>query len=1819
MDRKINKESLLKSIYQFRILFPRSNIFYIVFFFFKFYGLILCTHNIKGLENKSKGITSVSSILSILLIFNSDFSLLNQCYAFICIIIFIMLLLLILGILIYYYLISKIYKSVQSKIQLKIKKLVKFYKKGFINYLKITLFYLILMILMFGQHILFYLSPGIILVFFKSDIESNSPNFSLDINSKYFDNYFQKSPIPISILAMVNLLSSIIIYIFFFIFIKLNDSRGIYSKYGKCLYHNNSIIIILFMTFLFIPCISISNIFDGNYKKNFRFILNICAVIICSFFILLHYKKLNSNKEIVTNFNLFIIILCWISGIIEIILYNIKKVNINQVFSTIRFILELLNSISLFLFINSKNLKYFEKYFTKNLFQQNKKDLSIGEIYIYMFYLEKFYENEKNSFSSIYILLNKHKENCSNPKCICNIFKFEDNKNLTLYQCINENQPIFFEFNFSQNSISKEQLCIIGEQEIANRIYQLYKKKNFQEMNTYCLYHVYYIYYFKKNLNLALYFAGKYFDSQIKFKFSTYYFLYEIKKQIIKEIYLKDNNNKLNDDELKIKEIKNIYNFIIVFLIIKQILFDSCVNLEKIFKFKKETNKNTKLNNLTHNSFLNFLKLCKKINKFNIKLEYLLSSFFLKNNKEPIDNKEISYLLSNYYLLLFRKIPPEVSNYFLNVYKYSLIENEIEFDFDKFYYKYPLIVALSESDNFNITYINSILCEFLSYTKKELIGKDFHLLLPSQIAEQHKFIVKQFLFLSNVDVKRNNSFILNKEKYIINCLYHSKLLPNFKSEFYIITNIDVIDDEYENKILYTLMLNHNFNFISVSKNFEEQFFFKIKMIETLKLNFCDFFGINSLEIKKRISHKYKKFKNTNSKNSYRNLKEQNNALSIFSNIPQEKMFLYYKPLNPLKYFKQIPIEHNDIIKKSQIYNAIIFLNKTLDEIGLDIDWYNRVKCFAERLKIPNININLNYLANLNNLHEINFYVSYTFKEIGSYPFFIVKLTEITNTNQLKKDTALIKKKLSFITTVIKERKSVLKLQIKKRNLGSILDTMNSQFNLNMNNSNSKTPLTKTGSIFQENSKNNLTSFDISSSLNANINEIQEKTHKNNNKNLSNGSKKIKNNKKNLKYNNEETELITGEKMEIMLEQLENSYHFLYILFYCLIFPLLILEIIVIYLRNNLSIKGTKFIINNVYFGLLKIDIYTNSLNALYFCDQITNDKNIKDLISKHLYDNVNSILIHYSNFMKSLEEINKYSEMNNFFVKLYEELDFINVEEDWELRTRKSSIIEEINIFQYSINTLLSSANNYDDYECRLKEIFFNENFLNLTLREAFYKREGVPSKEEEIFFYCLYNIIQKYKPKLEDLINEMIKIEINFINSFTYTFVIIINIIIIFLLISIMIVFIKMYLICKKEVKIILTHLYITDPYDVFFEQQILLFKEIIFEFSDCQIELYENLKKGKIEEPPPKRKISTKNVMINSNDINSFHVESPITNLSRKPLKMNKFQQIDLIQNNPIIPKNILSPKSLMIGTIFIILFIFLIILLLIINIISSIIFKENLILSIILCLNFMERLPRTIELMLYTHLSIIVGNSSIISGLDLNSYKGNNQKYLNYYHYDLDYERASQIESLSDSYYSNLFLENIVIKENIDKFMAKPLKTLSNIKDWQIKFNIKEYFCLYASLGDVIFEQENYDNILNFFKEVNNNVNLCYLANDKINEYGIETEYDYFYQEITNLYKDFYQMENNEDLKIEILNNQDKNRMIKNIEIPFRYVSDTFGHWFIIDLKNLMKSNSNLHKAYFTIIIILSLVMIIVIYLIQNVNYEMKVLLLFFLKLF
>ena len=47
------------------------------------------------------------------------------------------------------------------------------------------------------------------------------------------------------------------------------------------------------------------------------------------------------------------------------------------------------------------------------------------------------------------------------------------------------------------------------------------------------------------------------------------------------------------------------------------------------------------------------------------------------------------------------------------------------------------------------------------------------------------------------------------------------------------------------------MLNSSLHFITISKSFEEQFFFNLKMFEILKINFCDFFGVSTSKLKKK--------------------------------------------------------------------------------------------------------------------------------------------------------------------------------------------------------------------------------------------------------------------------------------------------------------------------------------------------------------------------------------------------------------------------------------------------------------------------------------------------------------------------------------------------------------------------------------------------------------------------------------------------------------------------------------------------------------------------------------------------------------------------------------------------------------------------------------------------------------------------------------------------------------------------------------------------------------------------------------------------------
>ena len=87
----INDRIYLKLILNIRKNIPSSKIFYYIYFLFKYVGLILATQNLMEFESKKYNITSLYSLLSKLLLFDSSFNAISNSYQYICIIILVLI------------------------------------------------------------------------------------------------------------------------------------------------------------------------------------------------------------------------------------------------------------------------------------------------------------------------------------------------------------------------------------------------------------------------------------------------------------------------------------------------------------------------------------------------------------------------------------------------------------------------------------------------------------------------------------------------------------------------------------------------------------------------------------------------------------------------------------------------------------------------------------------------------------------------------------------------------------------------------------------------------------------------------------------------------------------------------------------------------------------------------------------------------------------------------------------------------------------------------------------------------------------------------------------------------------------------------------------------------------------------------------------------------------------------------------------------------------------------------------------------------------------------------------------------------------------------------------------------------------------------------------------------------------------------------------------------------------------------------------------------------------------------------------------------
>ena len=605
-----------------------------------------------------------------------------------------------------------------------------------------------------------------------------------------------------------------------------------------------------------------------------------------------------------------------------------------------------------------------------------------------------------------------------------------------------------------KNKLTDEELKMIGEQEIINRINYLYEIKNYEILEDYIFIHLQYLIRIKSNYRIALYYVSKYSNYGIKLGFLSRYFLYEIKKYICKNIINSKNFKKIEDPYI-IKynkenlSMKKLIKYLTLYHIIKKLLKISCQNIIFFFSFRVDLHSTLTLQKYIKTKIHPVIESAEEIQLSINKLKFLIEKYY-NEEKVPIESIELSYLICNFFKIIEGKLSQDILKFITPIINFRVLYYEkLVNEFHHFMMSNPLIISINIKDTFIISYFTNYFLEKLGYSYLELKNQDFHEKLfpgPPDLIKEHTFMMKQFLFFYENEFSKDNTFIKSKEGYLVSINFTCKIFPNFQDNFYLIVNIIFNDDllpEFYSHInnkktnnfnisndkinTYSFLLDYDFDFFGLTKNFFTEYDLNENMFRELRINFCQFFCIDENKLIEKIIKERRNLIKKNPKfNQKISLRESNKAYTIFQNVKIENLFKIRDENFLESYFFPSIFIYEKIDKKRLIRKIPEILN-IIDEIGLDYDWYVRILNFKERIIINSrvgnnikdtgiselghhqkykieednpsiINERINLESNFIKFPEQFFEMVISIKKLGSISYYIVNLLEKINDN-----------------------------------------------------------------------------------------------------------------------------------------------------------------------------------------------------------------------------------------------------------------------------------------------------------------------------------------------------------------------------------------------------------------------------------------------------------------------------------------------------------------------------------------------------------------------------------------------------------------------------------------------------------------------------------------------------------------------------------------------------------------------------------------------------------------------------------------------------
>ena len=244
-----------------------------------------------------------------------------------------------------------------------------------------------------------------------------------------------------------------------------------------------------------------------------------------------------------------------------------------------------------------------------------------------------------------------------------------------------------------------------------------------------------------------------------------------------------------------------------------------------------------------------------------------------------------------------------------------------------------------------------------------------------------------------------------------------------------------------------------------------------------------------------------------------------------------------------------------------------------------------------------------------------------------------------------------------------------------------------------------------------------------------------------------------------------------------------------------------------------------------------------------------------------------------------------------------------------------------------------------------------------------------------------------------------------------------------------------------------------------------------------------------------------------------------------------------------------------------------------------------------AINLSMNYLEKIPKLVELTLSTYLVVILGDLNRMTYHKKDIYEKYQRTYMSYFKKLKNYDNSELLSSnIKDSFFANELFDNYRIKKNLeycenDGFFKS---YFYQTKYWNKKLNENNKYCINAALGGVLFYNKWISNISNYIQYVDIIAFNCVDENSKLDISGLDLEIDLILYELTFLYLDFEEKINTNitEARNNFFKNENLKRILRDMNLPFTFASGTLYSATNEDMNNLNNYISKM-ELFFIII--------------------------------